>query len=235
MTLNFNIWKRDLLHLIYPQMCVVCGVESNLSSLAICPVCINELDYTHFEKYTEPTHLDKLFWGRVPLQGSYALLKFKKAGTAQSLLHELKYKNNPEIGIYFGKEIGLQLLKLPAFSDVDALVPVPLHARKQFIRGYNQAELICQGIAETSKIPMRKNLLKRSSFTESQTKKNRESRWENMQNRFQIKTKKSKAISHLVLVDDVVTTGSTLETCLKILKSRFPDTKVSVVVMAMAE
>lgn len=234
-SLKFNIWKRDLLHLIYPQQCIICDVETNLSDLSICPICISELNYTHFEKYTEPTPLDKIFWGRIPLQASYALLRFKKAGNTQQLLHELKYKNNPEVGVYFGKEIGTQLLNIPAFSDADALVPVPLHARKKFIRGYNQAAVISKGIAATSQIPLREDILKRTSFTESQTKKNRNSRWENMQNRFQIKRKKSTSFNHLILVDDVVTTGSTLETCLRILKAQFPHAKLSVVLLAMAE
>lgn len=232
---KFNIWARDLLHVLYPQNCLICQHEFNQSRLAICPVCISELSYTNFEDYSEATNLDKLFWGRVNLSGTYALLRFKQQSSTQRILHELKYSNNPEIGLHFGRELGTILKQLPAFSDMDALIPVPLHPKKEFIRGYNQAEVICRGIAETSGISLRKDLLKRTAFTESQTKKSRTSRWDNMQDRFALRTQKAHSLSHLVVVDDVVTTGSTLETCVRILQDRFPETKISIAALAVAE
>lgn len=232
---DFNKWKRDLLHVLYPQNCIICRHEFNQSKLAICPICLSELAYTHFEDYTGETNLDKLFWGRVRLEGTYALLRFKQQNSTQQILHELKYKDNPEVGRYFGKEIGTKLKGLAKFSDVDALVPVPLHPKKEFARGYNQAEVICKGIAESSGIMLRKDLLKRISFTESQTKKGKSSRWENMQNRFRIQGTKSTGLKHLLIIDDVVTTGSTLETCVRILQQEFPDVKISIAVLAVAE
>lgn len=232
---NFNKWTRDLLHVLYPQTCLVCKHEFNQSKLAICPVCYSELAYTYFEHYPEATNLDKLFWGRVHLEGTYALLRFKQEGSTQQILHELKYRNNPEVGKHFGKQIGLRLKELTKFSDMDALVPVPLHPKKEFTRGYNQAEIICKGISRSSGVPIRKDLLKRTSFTESQTKKGKTSRWDNMQDRFQLKHTERKNLKHLVVVDDVVTTGSTLETCIRILREEFPDAKISIAVLAVAE
>ncbi|MDR0802122.1 phosphoribosyltransferase family protein [Fluviicola sp.] len=232
---KFNKWTRDLLHVLYPQNCLICQYEFNQSRLAICPVCISELSYTNFEDYSEATNLDKLFWGRVNLSGTYALLRFKQQSSTQRILHELKYNNNPEIGLYFGREMGAILKQLPVFSDMDALIPVPLHPKKEFIRGYNQAEVICKGISETTQVSLRKDLLKRTSFTESQTKKSRTSRWDNMQNRFAIRGRKEYGLRHLVVVDDVATTGSTLETCVRILQDRFPKTQISIVVLAVAE
>ncbi len=234
-TAKFNKWTRDLLHVLYPQNCLICKHEFNQSRLAICPICISELSYTNFETYPEATNLDKLFWGRVPLTGTYALLRFRQQNSTQRVLHELKYNNNMEIGLHFGKELGVILRQIPAFSDMDALVPVPLHPKKEFIRGYNQAEVICRGIAETSNVSLRKDLLKRTSFTESQTRKNRTSRWDNMQNRFMLRTVKAQDLQHLVVVDDVVTTGSTLETCVRILQKQFPKAKISIAVLAVAE
>nr|WP_294860022.1 phosphoribosyltransferase family protein [uncultured Fluviicola sp.] len=234
-SLNFNKWMRDLLHVLYPQNCLICKNEFNQSKLAICPICSSELVYTHFEDYTEVTNLDKLFWGRVKLEGTYALLRFKQQNSTQQILHELKYKNNPEIGKHFGKEMGLKIKGLDRFSDADALIPVPLHPKKEFIRGYNQAEVICKGIAESSGITLRKDLLKRVSFTESQTKKGRSSRWDNMQDRFKLQGTKSTKLKHLVVVDDVATTGSTLETCVRILQKEFPKAKISIAVLAVAE
>ncbi len=232
---NFNKWMRDLLHVLYPQNCLICKNEFNQSKLAICPICSSELAYTHFENYNAVTNLDKLFWGRVKLEGTYALLRFKQQSSTQQILHELKYKNNPEVGKHFGKEIGLKMKGIGKFSDVDALIPVPLHPKKEFIRGYNQAEIICKGIAESSGIELRKDLLKRVSFTESQTKKGKTSRWDNMQNRFKLQSVKNRTLKHLVVVDDVVTTGSTLETCVRILQKEFPHAKISVAVLAVAE
>lgn len=234
-TAKFNKWTRDLLHVLYPQNCLICKHEFNQSRLAICPICISELSYTNFETYPEATNLDKLFWGRVPLAGTYALLRFRQQNSTQRVLHELKYNNNMEIGLHFGKELGVILRQIPAFSDMDALVPVPLHPKKEFIRGYNQAEVICRGISETSNVSLRKDLLKRTSFTESQTRKNRTSRWDNMQNRFMLRTVKAQDLQHLVVVDDVVTTGSTLETCVRILQKQFPKAKISIAVLAVAE
>lgn len=232
---NFNKWTRDLLHVLYPQNCLICKHEFNQSKLAICPICASELAYTHFEDYTEATNLDKLFWGRVHLEGTYALLRFKQQSSTQQILHELKYKDNPEIGKHFGREIGTKLKSLARFSDVDALIPVPLHPKKEFIRGYNQAEVICKGIAESSGTRIRKDLLKRISFTESQTRKGKSSRWENMQNRFKIQGATNTELKHLLIVDDVVTTGSTLETCVRILREEFPKAKISIAVLAVAE
>lgn len=234
-TALFNKWIRDILHVVYPQNCLICRHEFNQSKLAICPVCLSELSYTHFESYTEATKLDKLFWGRVDLSGTYALLRFKQQNSTQRILHELKYNNNPGVGLHFGRELGTVLKTLPAFSDMDALIPVPLHPKKEFIRGYNQAEIICKGLAETSGVCLRKDLLKRTSFTESQTRKNKASRWENMQNRFALRMPKEHDLQHLVVVDDVVTTGSTLETCVRILRQRFPEAKISIAVLAVAE
>jgi competence protein ComFC len=232
---NFNKWTRDLLHVLYPQNCLICKNEFNQSKLAICPICSSELAYTHFEDYNQATNLDKLFWGRIQLEGTYALLRFKQQNSTQQILHELKYKNNPEIGTHFGKEIGLKIKELAQFSDADALIPVPLHPKKEFIRGYNQAEIICKGIAESTGITLRKDLLKRVSFTESQTKKGKASRWDNMQNRFKLQGIKRTNLKHLIIVDDVVTTGSTLETCVRILREEFPNAKISIAVLAVAE
>lgn len=232
---NFNKWTRDLLHVLYPQNCLICRHEFNQSKLAICPVCSSELAYTYFEDYPEATRLDKLFWGRVHLTGTYALLRFKEQSSTQRILHELKYKNNPEVGKHFGKELGLKMKQIGTFSDMDALIPVPLHPKKEFMRGYNQAEMICKGISETTGVTIRKDLLKRTSFTESQTKKSKTSRWDNMQNRFKLQARKQNELQHLVVVDDVVTTGSTLETCVRILRAEFPKAKISIAVLAVAE
>lgn len=230
---SFSTYYSALLHILYPQNCLVCSNEAPNQPIPVCPICLSDLNYTNYEAYTEPTRLDTLFWGRVLLQGTYALLRFKKRGSTQQLLHALKYDNTPEIGIYFGREIAERLENTDWFKQVEVLVPVPLHPRKKFIRGYNQAEMICKGISEISNKPIDNELLKRASYTESQTKKNKFARWENMQNRF--KSNKQRELKHILVVDDVITTGSTLETCLQTLKVAYPEATLSVVAMAFAD
>lgn len=232
--LFFNKLGHDFIHTLYPNACLICDKEIVLQSLQICPICASELKYTHYEKYNEPTNLDKLFWGRVQITGTYALLYFNEAGSVQKLLHALKYKNNPKIGHFYGEQLGNMLKQLEVFADADALVPVPLHPKKKFIRGYNQAHEIALGVAASSEIPVRDDLLKRSVFTESQTKHNRFSRWENMQNRFALQRKHKTVPKHIVLIDDVVTTGSTLESIAKMLFDNYPNVKISIATIAVA-
>lgn len=225
----------DMVQLLYPKHCVVCSVENPNSNVDVCPICLSELNYTFFEEYKEPTVLDQLFWGRVNLTATYALFRFRKEGAIQKILHELKYHNNPSIGRYFGEELGNRLKQMNLFQDVDLIVPVPLHHRKQFFRGYNQAEAIGLGINSATTIPINNTLLKRIVSASSQTKKGRISRWENIQNRFQSVFNSEMTVNHILLVDDVITTGSTLEICCQTLKKVYPNAKISVAALAVAE
>jgi ComF family protein len=134
-----------------------------------------------------------------------------------------------------GSEIGRRIEQLTKFQDLDALIPVPLHPKKEFIRGYNQAEKIAEGIAEILHIPVNTQLIKRAVFTESQTKKGRLSRWDNMQDRFESYRNKGKALKHIALIDDVVTTGATIETCMQILRKQFPEIQISIISIAVAQ
>lgn len=232
---KFNKWKADLLHAIYPNLCIVCETETPHIRSTICPVCESELHYSFYENYTEPTPLDELFWGRTFLHSTYALLLFNEGNSTQHILHTLKYKNRSDLAVYMGSEIGKRIHKHHRHATVEALIPVPLHPKKEFIRGYNQAEEIAKGIAEITGIPVRTDVLERTVFTESQTKKGKLSRWDNMQNRFATRGQTSQTFRHIALVDDVVTTGSTLETCIGILKNRYPDLHISVITLAMAQ
>lgn len=234
---KINNWVTDLLQLLYPNECLICHQETPFRNAAICPVCEQELPFTYFENYLEATVLDKIFWGRVNISSTYALIYFQKGKRAQQLLHSLKYKNRPDLANYFGGELGKKLLQIEGFKDVDALIPVPLHPKKQFKRGYNQSEELAKGIAEYVMVPIKTNLLKRAVHAESQTTLNKVTRWENIQERFRSgKARKITELKHVVLVDDVVTTGATLETCVRLLREQLPDDcKISVVVLAMAK
>lgn len=229
----FNTLTADLAHVCYPNFCLVCDTETPHSRAAVCPICHDELAFTHFEDYKDPTPLDRIFWGRVPLAYTYALLDFEKGGVTQPVLHALKYKDRPDLARHFGEQTGKRVKGIAGFSDLDTLIPVPLHPKKEFLRGYNQAQMLAEGIAEQLGIAVNTELLKRTVFTESQTRKNRFLRWENMQERFRSK-RTTQGFRHVALVDDVVTTGSTIETCARILMDTLPGCKVSVISLAVA-
>jgi ComF family protein len=220
---------------MYPNFCLVCDTETPHAPAAVCPICEDEMHYTLFEDFNEPTSLDKLFWGRVPIDQTYALLHFEKTNSTQAILHALKYRDRPDTARYFGQKLGEKIRVQPRFADLDALIPVPLHPKKQFRRGYNQSQVLAEGIAEYLRIPVNKEVLKRVSFAESQTKKNRFMRWENMQERFESRKASVEKLKHVAIVDDVVTTGSTLETCVRVLKESLPEARISIIALAVTK
>jgi competence protein ComFC len=226
-------WKADALHAVYPEFCLSCDSEMLRDAAAICPVCLSDLHFTYFEDYDEPTSLDKLFWGRLQLSATYAMLHFEEGTSTQSVLHSLKYKDRPDVAKYFGAMTGRRVAVMKAFADLDALVPVPLHPKKEFIRGYNQSEMIARGMAAELDLPIDGSLLRRVAFTESQTRKDKLSRWENMQNRFRGK-ETERSYSHVAIVDDVITTGSTLEMCANELQTLLPECRISLISLAVA-
>lgn len=154
-----------------------------------------------------------MFWGRLAVTHATAQYYFTKESLMQHLMHQLKYRGNKELGLYLGRLMGHALAATNRFSQIDALVPLPLFPSKEKKRGYNQAEILCNGIAEVLKKPVLKNAIIRTHHTESQTKKNRIERWQNMEGRFDLIAPQAVAEKHLLLVDDVVTTGATLEAC----------------------
>lgn len=233
-TAIFNNWATDLMQVLYPNFCLVCNTETPHAPGALCSVCESELHYTLYEDYSEATALDQLFWGRVPVKETYALLYFEQSNATQAILHALKYKDRPDVARYFGERLGERIRQQARFGDLDALVPVPLHPKKQFLRGYNQSEVLAQGIAEQLKVPINKDLLKRVVFTESQTRKGKFLRWDNMQERFESRGTTAGKWKHIAVVDDVVTTGSTLETCVRLLQDALPDCRISIISLAMA-
>jgi ComF family protein len=207
-----NIFFDGLLHLLYPKVCAGCGSDLVGKDQLICVQCMNMLPVTNFlGKAGNP--VEKIFWGRLPIEAAAALMYFTKRSVIQNLLHELKYKGNRGVGEYFGRLMGKQLKACERFAGVDALVPLPLYYKKEKKRGYNQAAVICEGISETMGKPMLKNVIERKMKTETQTRKSRLERWENIDGKFELTGRDRIANKHLLLVDDVITTGATLEAC----------------------
>ena len=139
---------KDLRHLIFPQKCLACESELTSSEKAICSICMTNFTETNFHLSDEPTLMDKIFWGRILIHQTFALFFFEKTKTTQKVLFFLKYKNNPAIGTYFGGEIAKRIKQNVGFQDIDVFIPVPLHPKKEFTRGYNQSEALAIGISK---------------------------------------------------------------------------------------
>lgn len=222
----------DLEHLLFPKKCLSCEGELTQKEHSICSICTQNFTETNFHLDLEPTLLDKLFWGRISLHHTYALFFFEKEKTAQKILFQLKYKHNKAVGDYFGGEIAKRLKMHPGFQDVDAFLPVPLHPKKEFARGYNQSEVLAKGIARTLNLPLDTTTVRRVQHGISQTRKSRFERWDSIQTTFDVR-EKIQSYQHVVLVDDVVTTGSTLEVIARAILEKHPSIKISIVTLAM--
>ncbi len=222
----------DFISLVYPRVCMACGNNLYKHEEVICTLCLYHLPKTNFH-LEKDNPISKLFWGRVNIETAAACYYFNKGDNLQHLIHKFKYKRQKEIGAFIGKIYGIELKKSPLFSNVDIVVPVPLHPRKEKKRGYNQSEIFGKAIAESMNAVLYADVLYRTTASETQTKKSRYRRWENVKEIFALKNQELLRGKHVLLVDDVITTGATIEACAQIL-SQIPDIKISIVTMACA-
>ena len=221
---------NDLISLFYPRICAACTEPLVRNETLFCTTCRFELPRTHFH-LDENNEVAQIFWGRVPVEFATAHFFFQKGGRVQELLHKLKYKGQKDIGIELGLMIGRDLEQSP-FSEVDMIIPVPLHKSKKRKRGYNQSECIAIGLAKALGKPIDTSTLYRAIANPTQTRKHRFERWTNVENIFKLKLPESLANKHVLLVDDVVTTGATLEACAFTL---LQGTNVKVSILAVAK
>ena len=222
----------DALHLFYPHICTGCGSDLINKDSLLCIYCIDELPHTGFALH-ENNPIEKIFTGRLKFKAAHSEFYFSKGQLIQHLIHQLKYNANKEIGYYLGEIMGNSLLKGNRFSNIDHLIPLPLYADKEFKRGYNQAEIICQGIYKSTQIPVMVNNVIRQRPTETQTRKHRAERWQNVDGSFTILNPESLTGKHVLLVDDVITTGATLEACGQVIL-QVPGTSISFASLAHA-
>jgi ComF family protein len=206
---------NDFFNLIFPKLCCACNNSLLKKESVICTTCLVTLPKTNFHKDQE-NPVNKIFWGRVQIKMATSFYLFSKKGKVQNLLHHLKYKGVKEVGSVVGKLMGYDLNESKQFKEVDFIVPVPLHKNKLKKRGYNQSECIAQGISAAMKIPINTLTLFRKEDSQTQTKKSRYKRWENVGEIFGISNKDLDG-KNVLLVDDVVTTGATLEACAQVL------------------
>lgn len=200
------------MHLFYPHNCEGCGTDILLEEHFLCARCRHRLPETQFFSW-EGNPVEKLFYGRLPVHDAAAVYYFTKESLLQHLLIQLKYKGNKEAGLFLGRMMGIALAKSGRFNHVDALVPLPLHPKKQQSRGYNQSQLICAGISKTWPRPVFSNAVTRVRFTETQTSHSRIDRAGNMEACYFLPDHQLLQNRHILLVDDVITTGATLEAC----------------------
>jgi ComF family protein len=226
-----NIFSNTL-HLFYPHICTGCGSDLINKNSLLCFNCINDLPHTNFASYPD-NPVEKVFTGRIPLKAAHSEFYFSKGQLVQHLIHLLKYKSNKEIGHYLGTMIGNSILTSGRFTNLDYLVPLPLYPDKEFKRGYNQAEVICNGIAEITQIPVLTKNVIRQRATETQTRKHRAERWQNVDGSFCIIKPQVLTGKNILLVDDVITTGATLEACGQAIL-KIPGTSISLAALAHA-
>jgi ComF family protein len=222
----------DFISLLFPKICASCGNSLWKQEETVCLSCEFHLPRTNFHLSLE-NPVSRLFWGRVILESAAAYLWFNKGNKVQRLIHQLKYKGRKDIGIYLGRQYGQFLRHSPFFNTVQIIVPVPLHIKKLMKRGYNQSEQFAIGLGESLKIPVYPDVLSRRKETETQTKKSRFRRWQNVAEVFEVKDPLSLEMKHILLVDDVITTGATLESCIRAL-SCIPSVRISVATIAVA-
>lgn len=202
----------SLAHLLFPVVCNGCGLALHQGEKAVCTHCLNDLSYTDFHLYPD-NQVAKQFWGRIPCDAAMAMLYFKRGAKARQLIHHLKYKGQTELGNILGQLLGERLMLSQQYKNIDVIVPVPLHPKKEHGRGYNQSQHIAEGIAKSLNLTVNNDILFRTKQTSSQTSKSRYTRYENMRVVFQVKRAESIVNKHILLVDDVITTGATLEAC----------------------
>ncbi len=223
---------KDFFNLFLPYKCTYCGINLYEDEEFVCKSCLNKIPKTHYHKQNI-SPIDELFMGKVKLEHAFSCYLFTKGSILQSLIHKIKYKNAQELAISLGKEIGFALSETNIPRSINLITSVPLHHKKLKIRGYNQSDLLAKGISEVLNIPFSDNLIKRVVHTSTQTKKNREQRWNNVKNAFEIIEPKNVENKHIAIVDDVLTTGATLEAAAsKLLMCK--NAKVSLITLAYA-
>jgi ComF family protein len=222
----------DLLGLFVPRCCAACDIGLMRFEKGICLTCSDDLPHTRF--HHDPANpVQKLFWGKVELHAASALLHFTSGGRVQRMLHRLKYHGDQDVGLDLGRRMGLALNACMRFQDVDLLIPVPLQRHKQRERGYNQSAVLIEGIRTVWDRPTLGEALVRTLATESQTRKGRMERWRNVNSAFTAALYEEVRGKHVLIVDDVVTTGATLESCAAAL-GRAGNVRISVFAAACA-
>lgn len=227
-----ELWGADLAALFLPRHCAGCDIGLNRNEKCLCMICLEDLPRTRYHE--DPSNpVEQLFWGKVKIHAASAFLHYTRGGVAQRMLHGLKYKKDHEVGSLLGGLMAAELQNSPRFGSVDAFIPVPLHPKKERIRGFNQSRILVEGMCKVWPKPMLSDQLIRVVQTTTQTRRGRVDRWLNVKEAFHIPDPTSLEGKHVLLVDDVVTTGATIEGCV-IALSTVPGITISLFTAACA-
>nr|WP_299072194.1 ComF family protein [uncultured Allomuricauda sp.] len=222
---------NDINNILLPAVCFGCNAQLSRGEQVLCVVCRHELPLTDYN-FSDENAVDLMFYGRFPIKKAASFAFFAKTGTVQNLIHHLKYKNQEHIGGFLGDWCGALVKNEKLLQTVDIVIPVPLHPKKEKKRGYNQVALFAQKIAQHINADYRDDILIKKSNTKTQTKKDRQLRWENTKEAFQLNNQPLETHAHILLVDDVITTGATIEACAKTI-SQLETVDISVLSIAM--
>ncbi|MAO08897.1 MAG: amidophosphoribosyltransferase [Alteromonas sp.] len=220
-----------MLNLFFPKYCNGCGAKLLKNETILCATCRHKLPLACFHRFQDET-MKNIFYGRFPIENATALIQFQKQGITQQIMHNLKYRGQEGIAVFFGKWLGAELSQLEAFRQIEMVVPVPLHKQRLKKRGYNQVSGFGREIAKSLSVPFREDILLKVSQTDSQVFKKRASRFD-AEGIFTLAKPEAIFQKHLLLVDDIVTTGATLERCAAVLLKE-THAKLSVATIAIA-
>ena len=223
---------NHLFELFFPRLCICCEDRLIKNEKSICLNCLYQLPTTN-HLTTRDNKLEIFFAGRFPFERIASFAYFVKGGSIQKIIHEIKYRNNPSFATYIGEICGKEILKSQFFGEVDYIVPIPLHRKRLKQRGYNQALMIAKGISNKTGFTVNEDNLIRIINNPSQTKNSKFERWKNTEGIFDIRDKNLFYCKHILLVDDVITTGSTLEVCAKLLLA-CSETRISIFTVGVA-
>lgn len=225
-------WLKDFFRLLFPPCCSVCGNALSVHEECLCLSCLMNLPKTNYHLLDE-NEVEKRFWGKVPVKRASAYFHYMKGSDFDKLLFDLKYHGRREIGVVMGKYMAKELAESGFFEGIDVIIPVPLHKKKQKLRGYNQSERIAAGISIATGIPVDNNSVGRVVANSTQTRKTVWERWEGTQNIFSVLLPEKICGKHILLVDDVLTTGATIVSCAAEM-TKVENTTLSVLTLAVA-
>lgn len=227
-----STWLGDLAGLFLPRRCAACDGALMPHERALCPACAMDLPLARFHDDPE-NPVERAFHGKAPVQCASAFLRFSKHGPTQRLLHRLKYKGDEDVGLELGRRMADDAMTARRFAAVDTVLPIPLHPAKERMRGYNQSALLVKGMLEAWPLQAPEHALVRNRRTPSQTRRGRLDRWANVGSAFEVGDPEVLRGRHVLIVDDVITTGATIEACIRVLRT-VPDVRVSVLACACA-